>query len=270
MHQKYRIGEVAALLGISAQTLRYYEDEGLVRPEKRDGSAYRYYSGWDLILLSTYRHYRAFEFTLEDSNALLHAESTHAVLDTLRRQELALEEKIRAYQQMLSTIRAWREEACATQALIGQYRVERNVRTWLLPFQEQEQLCRDEHTKQQLARWYACIPYVYTGLTCTCMPGGRAPDTYRMNLCLADVALPFLGISDRDGLVEFPETDCLHTAFQLDEAIFCSGEPFLRMHEQAAVMGLKLQGQFICRLNLTCSNDGQIRSLADCFAPLAH
>ncbi len=41
----YSIGEAAAILGLSAQTLRFYSNQGLIEPSRVDGqSGYRYYS----------------------------------------------------------------------------------------------------------------------------------------------------------------------------------------------------------------------------------
>lgn len=45
--QHYRIGEFAKLVGLSAYTLRYYEDQGLIRPQ-RDGNGVRYYTTQDI------------------------------------------------------------------------------------------------------------------------------------------------------------------------------------------------------------------------------
>ena len=50
--KKYAIGEVAALSGISAKTLRYYDDIKLLSPEYRDTkSNYRYYSDQQIVTL---------------------------------------------------------------------------------------------------------------------------------------------------------------------------------------------------------------------------
>lgn len=40
----YRIGEVAGLLNLTTQTLRFYETEGLITPPKRSEKGYRLYS----------------------------------------------------------------------------------------------------------------------------------------------------------------------------------------------------------------------------------
>ena len=43
---KYKIGDVARILGISTDLLRYYEKKGVVRPVKDKANDYRYYEAW--------------------------------------------------------------------------------------------------------------------------------------------------------------------------------------------------------------------------------
>jgi len=45
----YQIGVAAQQVGLSARTLRIYEDEGLIRPARKPGSDQRLYSDQDLI-----------------------------------------------------------------------------------------------------------------------------------------------------------------------------------------------------------------------------
>jgi len=45
----YPIGGAAQLIGLSARTLRIYEEEGLIRPARKPGSDQRIYSDQDLI-----------------------------------------------------------------------------------------------------------------------------------------------------------------------------------------------------------------------------
>ena len=48
---KYKIGDVARILGISTDLLRYYEKKGVVRPVKDKANDYRYYEAWDINFL---------------------------------------------------------------------------------------------------------------------------------------------------------------------------------------------------------------------------
>lgn len=55
---KYSIREVSELAGVSARTLRYYDEIGLLKPLEVSGSGYRYYGKYELALLQQILFYR--------------------------------------------------------------------------------------------------------------------------------------------------------------------------------------------------------------------
>jgi DNA-binding transcriptional MerR regulator len=59
------IGELAERAGTSARTLRYYEEQGLVRP-RRDANGYRQYDDADLRMVHEIRARLAAGFGLEE------------------------------------------------------------------------------------------------------------------------------------------------------------------------------------------------------------
>jgi DNA-binding transcriptional MerR regulator len=59
------IGELAEKAGTSARTLRYYEEQGLVRP-RRDANGYRQYDDAELRVVNEIRARLAAGFGLED------------------------------------------------------------------------------------------------------------------------------------------------------------------------------------------------------------
>jgi MerR family copper efflux transcriptional regulator len=65
------IGEAATQSGLSAKTIRYYEDIGLVIPQRQPGNGYRIYSQADLAQLGFLQHARAVGFGLEECRTLL-------------------------------------------------------------------------------------------------------------------------------------------------------------------------------------------------------
>ena len=67
---KQKIGAVARLIGISPKTIRYYEDIGLVTPD-RDPNGYRSFSDVDIHNLTFLSRARALGFTIEECRALL-------------------------------------------------------------------------------------------------------------------------------------------------------------------------------------------------------
>lgn len=64
------IGEAAAATGLNPKTIRYYEDIGLVRPDRRDNN-YRDYSDKALHNLRFLARARALGFSIEDCRQLL-------------------------------------------------------------------------------------------------------------------------------------------------------------------------------------------------------
>jgi DNA-binding transcriptional MerR regulator len=68
---QYRIGEIAAKLGLSADTLRYYEKIGLLPRVARQDSGVRLYNDKDLSRLRFIRRAQKMDFTLAEIGALL-------------------------------------------------------------------------------------------------------------------------------------------------------------------------------------------------------
>jgi MerR family Zn(II)-responsive transcriptional regulator of zntA len=90
----YTIGKVAALADVSADTLRYYEKEGLIAPASRTAAGYRLYNDEGLRRIRFIKHAQHCGFTLSDIQELLtlkHTES--ACCEDVR--SLAIEKKLR-------------------------------------------------------------------------------------------------------------------------------------------------------------------------------
>jgi Cu(I)-responsive transcriptional regulator len=64
------IGEAATKAGLPAKTIRYYEDIGLVKPD-RDANGYRAFADKDIHKLTFLAHARALGFSIEDCRNLL-------------------------------------------------------------------------------------------------------------------------------------------------------------------------------------------------------
>ena len=87
-----RIGELAKQAGTDAQTVRYYEREGLLDAPSRTASGYRAYGPQHVERLNFIRHARELGFDIEDIRQLLTLsaepqESCHQV-DSIARQHL--------------------------------------------------------------------------------------------------------------------------------------------------------------------------------------
>ncbi|MEW6307637.1 MAG: heavy metal-responsive transcriptional regulator [Bacillota bacterium] len=70
-----RIGQLARVAGVSAQTVRYYERLGLIAPPQRSEAHYRLYSEADLERLLIIRRAKLFNLSLDEIKQLLELSS---------------------------------------------------------------------------------------------------------------------------------------------------------------------------------------------------
>ncbi|MEQ9143072.1 MAG: Cu(I)-responsive transcriptional regulator [Parvibaculaceae bacterium] len=66
-----KIGALAERAGVSAKTIRYYEDVGLIEPAPRTGNGYRAYTEDDVHILQFVNRARSLGFSVNDCRALL-------------------------------------------------------------------------------------------------------------------------------------------------------------------------------------------------------
>ena len=61
-----RIGELSKLSGVAVETIRFYENEGLIPKAARSMNNYRSYTEGHLKRLQFIRHCRSLDMSLED------------------------------------------------------------------------------------------------------------------------------------------------------------------------------------------------------------
>lgn len=114
-NMKYKIGDVAKILGISTDLLRYYEKKGVVRPLKDKTNDYRYYEAWDINFLMDCLWMKGFGFGIEEIGHMVtdcgydelrgrFQAKEREITAELRRQEL-IAQRLRRHEKELETVR---------------------------------------------------------------------------------------------------------------------------------------------------------------------
>lgn len=101
----YTISKVATLSAITADTLRYYEKEGLITPASKTAAGYRLYNDDAVRRVRFIKHAQHCGFTLSDVKELLTLKHTDsACCEDVRslaiEKKLRIEHKLRALQAM--------------------------------------------------------------------------------------------------------------------------------------------------------------------------
>lgn len=109
------IGKLAAIAATKVQTIRYYEDIGLIAPSARSEGGHRLYEPQDVKRLKFIRHARELGFGIEEIRELLHLSDTPdtscAAADSIARSHLGqVELRIKKLQALRRELKRMVEE----------------------------------------------------------------------------------------------------------------------------------------------------------------
>jgi DNA-binding transcriptional MerR regulator len=107
---RYKIGDVARILGISADLLRYYEKKGVVTPYKDAHNDYRYYDSWDINFLMDCLWFKNFGFSIEQIADMVRIPSTTDLEDIFLYKEDELRSTIARCQLLLRRSEEYRQQ----------------------------------------------------------------------------------------------------------------------------------------------------------------
>lgn len=110
MKNHYKIGEVANILGVSADTIRYYEKMGIVFSHKDETNGYRYFTASDIYALLDVLFYRNLDIPVEEVRDIMNSYRYKDVKALLLEKEKQLERKIEMQKRLLLRIRTTIED----------------------------------------------------------------------------------------------------------------------------------------------------------------
>ena len=78
MNSRLRISDVAIKFGISKRAIKYYEEIGILKSCREEGSNYRVYDGFSLDRLEKILILRRLNFSMNDVCQILDSDNKHA------------------------------------------------------------------------------------------------------------------------------------------------------------------------------------------------
>lgn len=236
----YSIGTVAALLGISSDTLRHYEKKGLITSGKL-GNGYRYYTNEDLRNLLSVLYYRKMDLSLNHISLLLKNSSTSSqVEELLDRRILEEEETILRHRQNIARLKLSKLQNRRTDLYRKGFSIQ--------PFPKSYIIDECSSSQEIILRWFQRaqetpgldMAYFYDEYSCS---GTDAPASYtRSRLLLYTEAVPAL--SKNFDLTKYPQTsdmDCVCHSFTAASELRPSGQ-IRAMAQWAREQGYAVKG----------------------------
>lgn len=103
--QYYTIGQAAKICSITVQTLRFYDNNGLLKASHTDkSSGYRYYSNLDLLYIKIIQDMKALKFSLEEIKTNLDKNSLDHLVAKLESQRKNMIGEIQELERVVNSI----------------------------------------------------------------------------------------------------------------------------------------------------------------------
>ena len=102
MKKFFKIGEISKLYGIGVDSIRYYEEIGIIKPERSE-SGYRHYSIHDIWRLNVIRDLRSIGFTMEQIREYLEHHTVSSSLSMLEDEKEAITKQMQHYKNCKKT-----------------------------------------------------------------------------------------------------------------------------------------------------------------------
>jgi len=101
--QRYSVRQVAKMAGVSARTLHYYDEIGLLSPQRNPVNGYRLYERTDVLRLQQILFLRELGFGLEAVRAVIDRPDFN-LLDALEQHRVELQERQKRLARLLETV----------------------------------------------------------------------------------------------------------------------------------------------------------------------
>lgn len=163
----YSIGEFAALMGVTMDTLRLYEKHNIIKPIKDDRNHYRYFNDLDARALLQSRLYRSMEIPLSDVAALIGNSSLRDLIEQTEKTQLKLEEEIRRKSRLLRRLQEITADYKRAEASINQCQIKNMPGIYRIRQTEQNNLLHNGLLKNSVSQWMDKLPYAFRSFVIT-------------------------------------------------------------------------------------------------------
>lgn len=265
MGREYTIGEVAELLQISRDALRFYERKGLIVPIKKK-NGYRYYSDDHISSLLDILFLRKIQCSLQDIQTMFQdgtAEYLHEFFELRIKEE---EERIRMHQKLLRQLMVSRHNNEKMIKNANQYSVRPIPRTYMF-----SEILDD--MDQLRERWFQLVKKMpgleHSYLHQQLIPQGSQAYEKRYYLVLEEFAVKKLKLEERaKGLPSFQYDCCVYTVYE-SKSVLPDQQTIDNMRKWADQQGIVLTGEIHSHYLWNYLNDGKLeKSCVELYMPV--
>ena len=248
---RYKIGEVARILGISTDLIRYYEKKGVVKPKKDLANRYRYYDVSDVNHLIDCIWYKKMGFGIEEIGRMSNIESYADLVARLMDRSEQISQDVRYHEMLLSRMHGLTESIIGIKNGVGVCNLRKN-REFLYYLNRGNEVFENTAGLQSLnEEWSFYMPFTKRLFYIDADAFKGENDDYRWGYSIGMEYASHFSIEAVPPVGRMPENLCIHAAFAGHSKDGFTARRLDFMQEYAKANGLTLKG--FAFGNLICS-----------------
>ena len=256
---KYKIGDMAKILGISPDLLRYYEKKGVVSPVKDRNNDYRYYDTRDTNFLVDCLFYKNFGFSIEETSELVRSCSIDEISGRFLENETQLEESIRRQQLLLRRSQEYRRSIARISDHLGRCSFDRRPACIYYINRRNQEFDTAPDLGRVTRQWLKYLPFSRRSFIVP-MEALLSPDSreeFQWGFSLSQEYAGLLGASAQPPVVALSDTRCVYTVFSNPDSAF-SPRFFGYAMDFIRAQGLRLCGDVFGNLLVSANEAGPL------------
>ena len=256
---KYKIGDMAKILGISPDLLRYYEKKGVVSPVKDRNNDYRYYDTRDTNFLVDCLFYKNFGFSIEETSELVRSCSIDEISGRFLENETQLEESIRRQQLLLRRSQEYRRSIARISDHLGRCSFDRRPACIYYINRHNQEFDTAPDLGRVTRQWLKYLPFSRRSFIVP-MEALLSPDSkeeFQWGFSLSQEYAGLLGASAQPPVVALSDTRCVYTVFSNPDSAF-SPRFFGYAMDFIRAQGLRLCGDVFGNLLVSANEAGPL------------
>lgn len=248
MYQKYSIGTMAKLMGISSEAIRYYESRNIISPVRDPETGYRYYNTWDFHMLLRASHYQNYGFSLEEIAELFRSHELAEIRGKMVDQEEMIQQEIIRQMNLLKRIRQSQQVLHDAKENVGKFRIEERPGIYRMNTQKNYTLFKKKEQLDLISEWTEKEPFVFSCAVFYQKNIEKGETEFDFGMGLREEYAQFLNVKESELVQYYPPCLCVHTCIPSRSGKYLSLESLKEGFRYLEQNGLSLAGDIVTQV----------------------
>lgn len=215
---KYRIGDIASIMGVTPGALHFFEREDIIKTKKEE-NGYRYYEKEDVFRMLSYYKYHSMGIPVKEIGKHFSGKEKdrNKVIERIRQSKDKCIEKIDHYQQLINQIEEHIKGCEKISELVGNYEFSQSPESLFMRFGKDGWISPDKEVQGQINKWVEAMPATRLSILCSGWEKQNGELTASFGYSLKTELMNRLHLpQDAGEMTKLPSMSCLHTVAVAD------------------------------------------------------